>query len=201
VKADLATSESRKAAIEELTGLEREEAEYLCNYLAICEGRIQLLEKQMADEAAGDEVIERLQSVPGVGPKVSFAFAAHVAPERFENASQVSNYLGLVPRVYISGETVRYGRITKRGKGYIRALLVQAAWALVRSKKGGKLKEQFNYMTIEKSISKKKAIVAIARRLAELLYTLMREESVYEQKPFVREKTDVETLAQEALGA
>ena len=201
VKADLATSESRKAAIEELTGLEREEAEYLCNYLAICEGRIQLLEKQMADEAAGDEVIERLQSVPGVGPKVSFAFAAHVAPERFENASQVSNYLGLVPRVYISGETVRYGRITKRGKGYIRALLVQAAWALVRSKKGGKLKEQFNYMTIEKSISKKKAIVAIARRLGEMLYTLMKYGTEFEVRQYVPQKEESKKLAQLALGA
>ena len=74
---------------------------------------------------------------------MSFAFFAYVRPERFENASQVSNYLGLAPRVYMSGDTVRYGRITKSGNGYVRALPVQAAWALVRSKAGGRLKERY----------------------------------------------------------
>jgi hypothetical protein len=52
---------------------------------------------------------------------------------------------------------------------------VQAAWALVRSKKGGRLKERFFYMTVEKSISKKKPVAAVARRLAELMYVLMRD--------------------------
>ena len=52
--------------------------------------------------------------------------------------------------------------------------MVLAAWALVRSKEGGKLKERYEYMTIEKSISKKKAIVAVARRLAELMYTMLK---------------------------
>jgi transposase len=92
----------------------------------------------MDEEAAGDGEIERLQTVPGVGPKVAFAFAAHVAAERFENGGQASDYPGLVPKVYISGDTVRYGRITKRGNGYVRALLVQAARSAVRSKNGGR---------------------------------------------------------------
>ena len=74
---------------------------------------------QMAEEAAGDEDIKRLQILPGVGSKV--------VVERFENTGQVSNYLGLAPRVYLSGDTVRYGRITKRG--HVRVLLVQAARA------------------------------------------------------------------------
>ena len=136
----------------------------------------------MEKESAGDEEIERLQSIPGVGPKVSFAFVAHVAAERFENAGQVSNYLGLVPRVYMSGETVRYGHITKRGNGYVRALLVQAA--LVWSKQDEKLKERYNYMTQEKSKSKKTAIVAVAWRLAEEMYTLLRYGTKHERKPF-----------------
>jgi len=155
----------------------------------------------MDQESAGDIQQERLQTVPGVGPKVSFAYVAHVAAERFENASQVSNYLGLVPRVYISGDTVRYGRITKRGNGYLRALLVQASWALIRSKSGGKLKERYTYMTVEKGISKKKAIVAIARRLAELLYTLMRDGTSYEPRPFIRDRREGGSLARLALSA
>jgi len=159
-----------------------------------------MLKQQMKEESAGDEVIERLQEVPGVGPLVAFAFTAHVAPERFEDASQVSNYIGLVPRVYISGESIRHGRITKRGNGYLRALLVQAAWAMINTKQGGKLKERYEYMTVEKSKSKKQAIVAVARRIAELLYTLMRDGSKYEAKPFNRDKK-VQELVQLAMSA
>jgi transposase len=195
VRKDLWTAEMRDGSIEELTGIERQEAECLVECLKLHERQIGTLEKAMKEEASGDEQIERLQSVPGVGPKVAFAFVSYVAVERFENAGQVSNYFGLVPRVYMSGETVRYGRITKRGNAYARALLVQAAWALIRTKAGGKLKERYEYMTVEKSISKKKAIVAIARRLAELLYTLMRDGTKHEARPFIREKKAVEEIA------
>jgi transposase len=167
LRKDLSTAASRKASITELTCLEREEAEYLVENLDLCDRRIEALEKQMEDEVAGDEVIERLRSIPGVGPKVSFAFVAHVAAERFENAGQLSNYLGLVPKVYISGDTVRYGQITKRGNGYVRALLLQAAWALIRSGSGGKLKARYEYMTLEQSISKKKGICSIPRGILE----------------------------------
>jgi len=200
VKKDLGTGEQRKETIKILTGLEREEAEYVVSCLALHEQRIERLKRQIKEESAGDELIQRLQEVPGVGPLVAFAFTAHVAAERFEDASQVSNYLGLVPRVYISGESVRHGRITKRGNGYLRALLVQAAWATVNMRQGGKLKERYEYMTIEKSKSKKQAIVAVARRIAELLYTLMRDGSRYESKPFKREKK-VEELVQLAMSA
>ena len=198
---DLKTEQERKEAIKVLSGLEREEAEYLVTCLSLHENRIVALEKQMEEETAGDEEIQRLQSVPGVGPMVSFAFASHVAAERFENPGQLSNYLGLVPRVYMSGDTVRYGSITKRGNSYVRALLVQAAWSMVRSKDGGKLKEIYKDMTKDRSTSKKKAIVAVARRIGELLYTLMRDGTKYESKPYKRDKKEVEKLAQEALSA
>ena len=201
IRSDLATAENRQEAIKVLVGHEREEAEHLLKCLELCDKRIAELEKQMTDEAAGDEVIERLQSVPGVGPKVAFAFVAHVAAERFENAGQVSNYLGLVPRIYMSGQTMKLGRFTKRGNSYLRALLVQGAWALIRTKSGGKLKERYEYMTKERSISKKKTIVAIARRLAEEMYVLMRDGTRHEYRPFTPEKGKANKLAQIALSA
>lgn len=198
VKGDLGTGEARGETVRVLEGLERKEAKHLLMCLKQYEERIVVLEKQMEEECEGDEEIERLQSVPGVGPKVSFAYKAYVASERFENASQVSNYLGLVPRVYMSGDTVRYGRITKRGNSYLRGLLVQASWALIRSKSGGSLKERYKYMTQEKGIGKKKTIVAIARRLSELLFTLMKNGTYYEVQRFRPEKAG-EKLAQIAL--
>jgi transposase len=203
VKKDLAGPEQRKETVKQLTGLEGKEAEHLLACLELYERRIAELAGQMAEKLRGDEEAERLQSVPGVGPKIAFVFSAYVNEERFENGAQVSNFLGLVPRVYMSGSLIRYGSITKRGNGYLRALLVQGAWVLTWSKDGGALRERYEYMTQEKGIGKKKAIVAIARRLGVLLYTLMRKGTSYEVRHFRGEakKPGPEELAGMAASA
>jgi hypothetical protein len=51
-----------------------------------------VLEERMTGEAKGDPEIERMQGIPGVGPKVSFAFTSYVDFRRFENGAQVANY-------------------------------------------------------------------------------------------------------------
>jgi transposase len=201
VTKDLAGKESREEAIKVLTGHEREEAEWALKIIDLAEERIERLDGEMAEEAKGDAEIERLQGVPGVGPIVSLAYAAYVGDgSRFENAAQVSNYFGLVPRVDISGTLIRYGGITKQGNAYLRALLVQASWALIRSKNGGALKERYEYMTRERGLGKKKTIVAIARRLGELLWTLLRQGTDYEVRHFSGYKpVEAEKLVQQAL--
>ena len=70
VKKDLATAESRKEAVKQLGGAELAEAEHLLLCLALYGQRIAALAEQAAVMAKGDETIERLQSVPGVGPKI-----------------------------------------------------------------------------------------------------------------------------------
>jgi transposase len=155
----------------------------------------------MGEEAKGDKRIEQLESVPGVGLKIAFVFSAFVNEARFEDGGQVANYLGLTPRVYMSGDMVRYGGITKRGNGYLRALLVQGAWAVTWSKEGGALRERYEYMTVEKEMGKKKAIVVIARRLGVLLYTLMKNGTKYEVRHFKPGGSGVKALALEALSA
>jgi transposase len=199
VKKDLATEEKREAAVEQLSGVEREEAAWVLRVIAEHEGRIANLAEQMAAERKGDEQVQRLMEVPGIGPLVSLAFVAYVGDgSRFENAAQVSNYVGLVPRVDISGTIVKYGGITKQGNRYLRALLVQAAWILVRSKGGGALKARYEYMTEAKGKGKKKSIIAVARRLAGLLWTLLRDGTEYETRKFTGRRT-VEDMVSEVL--
>jgi transposase len=202
-KSDLAEKEGRAAAVGLLGGeMDQEEAEYLQKEIGLQEERIEALDTRMEERVKGDEDIRRLQTVPGVGPRVSFAYLAYVQRGRFENASQVANYLGMVPRVYSSGSMVRYGHITKRGNGYVRGLLVEAAWALIRSKRGGALKERYEYMTKEKGVGKKKAVAAVGRRLAGLLYTLLREGGKYEPRPFIKGRHQrTEGLVEAALSA
>ncbi|EMP09554.1 transposase, IS116/IS110/IS902 family [Leptospira interrogans serovar Pyrogenes str. 200701872] len=63
---------------------------------------------------------------------------------------QAAYYAGLVPRVDISGDTVRYGRIINRGCHSIRRVIVQAAWSLVRCQHGGKVKEFYQRLYLKK---------------------------------------------------
>jgi transposase len=98
------------------------------------------------------------------------------------------------------GRIVKYGEITKRGNTYLRALLVQAAWTLIKSKQGGALKEGYEYMTGAKGLGKKKSIIAVARRLAELLWTLIRNGTDYEKRK-ITGHSSVGDIATEALAS
>jgi transposase len=106
VRKDLVTDERRRETVKALEGLEREEAEHLLEVLKLGEKRIKELRGKMVEETKGDKGIERLKKVPGVGETVAFAYVSYINPNRFENGSQVGNYLGLVPRVDISGSLV-----------------------------------------------------------------------------------------------
>jgi transposase len=199
VKKNLATAAKRQEVIGLLRGQEREEAEWILKYLELHEQRLAQLKGKMAADGKADENIRRLQTVAGVGPVVAYAFAAHVGDgSRFTKVSQVSNYLGFVPRLDYSGTIQRQGHISKRGNGYLRGLLVQAAWSLVRSKEGGALKERYTFMTT-KGLSKKKSIVTIARRMAEMMYSLLKSKEEYEMRPWAGSGSSVPNLADRAL--
>jgi transposase len=72
---------------------------------------------------------------------------------------------------------------------------------MVRSKKGGALREMFKYKTGEKGYSKKKTIVSVGRRLAELMYSVLRSKTNYEQRPWAGVRDDTVALAEKALCA
>ena len=95
----------------------------------------------------------------------------------------MANYVGLVPRVDCSGTINKYGHITKKGNKVVRTLLYQAAWAIVRSKHGGALKAKYFYMT-ERGKGKKISITALSRKMAKLLYLVMKNKQMeYQEMP------------------
>jgi transposase len=124
-----------------------------------------------------------LTQVPGVGPITALAFVLTLEdPNRFKSSRAVGDYLGLCPRTDQSGEQDPQCRITKAGNPMLRRLLVQAAhyqlgpfgpdtdlrrWGLARAERGGK-------------IAKRKAVIAVARKLAVLLHRLWVTAEVYE---------------------
>ena len=202
VKKNLATAEKRMQAVLVLHGQEREDAGWLLQHIELYEQRIKELKDKIQGEAKTDEDMKRLQAIPGVGPIVAYAYVAHVGDgSRFNSGAQVSNYLGFVPRLDYSGTMQRHGHITKRGNGYLRGLLVQAAWSTVRSRAGGALRERYNGITAGHGISKKKTIVSIGRRLAEIMYSVLKNKTEYEPRPWNRPRDKTVILAGQSLCA
>jgi transposase len=202
VKKDIATAEKAREAVKILTGQIREDAEWQIKHLELYEQRIKELKGKIKQEAKQDEDMKLLQSIAGVGPVVAYAFVAYIGDgSRFSKGAQVGNYLGFVPWLDYSGTIQRQGHISKRGNGYLRGLLVQAAWSLVRARKGGALKERYKYITGVLGKSKKKTIVSIGRRMAELMYSVLRNKTKYEERPWKGPKNDPDGMADQAMCA
>ena len=120
----------------------------------------------------------RLRTAPGVATVVSTAFVSVIDDaERFKNAHQVQSYIGLVPSEDTSVHR-RLGHITKQGNSYLRAMLVQAAWSVLRMKGDDPLKVWG--LSIAKRRGNSVAAVAVARRLAGILWAMWRDGTVYE---------------------
>jgi transposase len=203
VRKDLATEERRQEAVKVLEGRLQARAKALLEMLGCIEDEIARIGALIKADAEGDAEIERVESVPGVGLMTAYAFTAYVKAERFERGAQVANYLGLVPSIDFSCTIKKTGHITKRGNSHVRSLLNQASWALVRSKKGGAIKGWYEEKTREGK-NKKKAIVGVSRKLAGLMFTLLKQESKYEERKFIAPKVKAEkvkNLAAEALAA
>jgi transposase len=96
-------------------------------------GQIGQAEASLDAIGSADERVRRLRSIPGVGPRTAEAVVAYLDDAgRFSSGKEVSAYAGLVPRQHQSGECDRRGRITRRGPGLLRKLLVECAWAMLR---------------------------------------------------------------------
>jgi transposase len=152
---------------------------------------VETLTKKIKDSDERVEQIARvdypetklLQQVSGVGPLIALTFVLTVEDkDRFENSRDVGCYVGLRPRRGDSGESQPQLRITKEGDSYLRKMLVQGAhyilshrgpdtdlkrWGLRLAERGGKR-------------AKKKAVIAVARKLGILLHRLWVTGEVYE---------------------
>lgn len=182
-KKDLATIDNRIKCIKMLKGIALAQAERILKKLELVETQTEEVEELLDKEIDGDKNIEKLTEIPGVGKQLASAYVAFIGDgSRFPNASTIGAATGLVPRLDMSSTVCRMGHITKCGNKNLRTLLILAAWSHVRSRDGGALKDKFLYMTRFQSKGKKIAIVAIARKLAELMYILLKNDTSYEKR-------------------
>jgi len=131
--------------------------------------------------AEKDEECRRLMTVPGVGPLTAIRFVAAVDEVgRFDGAHKVEAYLGLVPGEHSSSDRQHRTSITKAGPGALRRALVQGAWAARRTR--GDHPMVAWSMEVEKRRGRRVAVLALARKMAGIMYALLRDGGSYEAK-------------------
>ena len=143
--------------------------------------QIEHCDAQLSAIAKASPVAKNLRTMRGVGVLTSLAFIAAVDdPRRFQDARQLSSYLGLVPSENNSGDSTRRpGAITKTGDPLLRAYLVEAAYAMTNKRAPvSNLRNFFIRATSQKG-SKLKAAVAVARRMARVLWAMWRDETPF----------------------
>jgi transposase len=117
------------------------------------------------------------QSVPGIGWLTAIRLTLEWGDlSRFPNGKSLAKFTGLTCREYSTGETVRRGRITGQSLGWVRAWLIECAWRAIR--KDPALQDKFQRVW-RNSGSKKKALVAVARKIAVRIFALERSGELY----------------------
>ena len=138
--------------------------------------QVAAVEQQPEPMAQDATVGQRFRTAPGVGPLPALAFVAPLdAVERFAKAPHVASSLGLVPREWSAGEPQPRGTSTQQGNGQMRALVVGAAWRIGgrQGTRGSRLRQWTERLAARRG--KRVALVALARRLAGMLYALGRD--------------------------
>lgn len=151
--------------------------------LAALEEQIRECDKALETVAKRYPETQQLRQVCGVGPLTSLAFVLTVDdPKRFQRSRNVGAWLGLVPKCRASGQANPQLRITKRGDSYMRRLLVTSAQYIL-----GPFGEDSDLRRYGQQVcsrggrnAKKRAVVAVARKLAVLLHRLWVTDATYE---------------------
>lgn len=159
--------------------------------------QIEAADKELVMLAEADSICRRLMTVPGVGPVAAMRFLATVDDvARFGNAHQLESYLGLVPGERSSGDRKRVTAITKAGSPKMRWALIQSCWVARRWAREDPMVQWA--LTIEKRRGKKVAMVALARKMAGILFAIWRDGTSYDP---ARGASRAESLERAAISA
>lgn len=155
------------------------------------EREIELAERAIARAVVADAGVRHLLTIPGVGLTTAASLRAVVGDVgRFPRPAKLASYLGLDPRVRQSGQHSFTGHISRAGQAHARGLLIEAAHATVRTP--GPLRAF--YLRTRSRRGASVAVVAVARKLAVLVWHLLTHDEDYRWSPFVRTADKVRRL-------
>jgi transposase len=151
----------------------------LAEQLGDLQVRIGTLEKELKTWARDNEVVKRLQTIPGVGVLTASALAASVTdPHQFTSGRQFAAWLGLTPRANSSGGKERMGRISKMGDRYLRRLLVNGMTAQSQSVRRNPGTDAWATKLLREKPAKLVA-VAMANKAARIAWVVMTRDEIY----------------------
>jgi transposase len=118
-----------------------------------------------------------LITVPGIGLLVAMTILVQFGDiARFNTLDELCNYIGLVPKMYSSGDRIQVGKLIRRGRKEIKIMLIEASWIAIRHDPA--LMAKFN--ALSKSMHKNKAIIRIARKLLSRIRYVLAHQKEYE---------------------
>jgi transposase len=170
----------RKACLSVPNGLP-EAIEHLLVSIQLLNERIAKADIELSMLAGEHPTCKLLMTIPGIGPVTSLRFVAALdRVDRFPNAHSVQAFLGLVPGESSSSTRKHRTGITKAGPPRVRWALVQATWSFRRTSKNDLLVDWA--LEVEKRRGRKVAIIALARRLAGVMYAMWRDGATYQPR-------------------
>jgi transposase len=141
--------------------------------LRVLDEQIRRLDHELVQRWGDDPRVQRLRTIPGVGPFTAILLILELGEiQRFPSAKHLASYVGLTPRVRASANRVRMGHFSKEGNRLLRWALVVAATQAAR--RPGPLRAWFRAVQQRKGM--KIARVALARRLAEIVYQIWKQD-------------------------
>jgi transposase len=130
---------------------------------------IKALENTIDQQVKRSELGQRLVKIKGVGRKIASAAEAFIGRgQQYHNGRHFTANLGLVPKEHSSGGKQKLGAITRRGNTYLRRLLVQGAWSVIRYADKGEDRLSCWARQLIARRGKHKAAIAVANKLARL---------------------------------
>jgi transposase len=141
------------------------------------------LHKLAVGLVARDELCRRFMAIPGVGPVTALTFSTAIDdPSRFRRSRDVAAYFGLTSKRWQSGASIDVqGRISKAGDPDVRRALYEAASAMLTRYKGKTALKSWGQRIAKRC--HKKAVVAVARKLAVIMHAMWRDGTVYADRP------------------
>ena len=166
---------------ERLPVLAHEALGSLVGQLRMVQAQIVGLEKKLMVWHRANEASRRLATIPGVGIITATALVATIGDaSQFRSGRQLAAWLGLVPRQHSSGGKERLGRISKRGDGYLRKLLVHGARTVLL---WSRRKKETRSLWLEALLARRPTNVVLANKTARVVWALLSRGEAFPTDP------------------
>lgn len=156
--------------------------EVTLNILDDIYAQVKKIEEQIKEMTKENETVELLMTMPGIGFVGATTIASYIDNiERFDgDFKKFSSYLGIVPSVHNSADTVRMGHITKRGPQELRTAFVQVAMGIIRQPQNtSEWKLMKDYQTMKISKGSGRAIIALTRKVARIVFAMLNNKEAF----------------------